>query len=195
MRRALCLLGMAAAAVLAESAVAQEKKEAAPPPGQAMPVPKPGPEHELLKKDVGVWDATVESTMQPGGKPAVSKAVETGTLLGDGLWLIQDFKGETMGMPFQGHGVSGYDPSKKKYVGTWVDSMSTGLTTTEGTYDPKTRTMTSRLEGPGPDGTVMRMRAVSEWKDGDTRVFTLYSPAGQGEEFAMMKITYKRRSR
>ena len=97
MRRALCLSGMAAvaAAVLVGSAAAQEKKkESAPAPGQEMPAPRPGPEHELLKKDVGVWDATVESTMQPGGKPSVSKAVETNTLLGDGLWLIEDFKGE-----------------------------------------------------------------------------------------------------
>jgi Protein of unknown function (DUF1579) len=197
MGRASRVFGMAtvATAVLVGSAEAQEKKkESAPPQGQEMPMPKPGPEHEILKKDVGVWDATVESTMEPGGKPNVSKGVETNTLLGDGLWLIQDFKGEVQSAPFQGHGVTGYDPSKKKYVGTWVDSMSTGLSTSEGTYDPKTKTMTTRFEGPGPDGTIMKMRTTSEWKDANNRVFTMYSPAGQGGEFAMMKITYKRRS-
>ena len=41
---------------------------------------------------------------------------------------------------------------------------------------------------------ILKMRTTSEWKDAHTRVFTMYSPAGQGEEFAMMKITYKRRS-
>ena len=196
MRRALCDFGMAALAVafLVGSAAAQEKKKESAPPGQEMPIPKPGPEHEILKKDVGVWDATVETMMAPGGKPNVSKGVETNTLLGDGLWLIQDFRGEFAGTPFQGHGIAGYDPSKKKYVGTWVDSMSTGLSTTEGTYDPKTKTMTARFEGLGPDGTLTKMRTTSEWKDANTRVFTMYSPAGQGEEFAMMKITYKRRS-
>src|SRR5262245_51395340 len=135
MRRALCVCGMAAmaAAFLVGSAVAQEKKKGSDTPqGQELPMPKPGPEHEILKKDVGVWDATVETTMAPGGKPSVSKGVETNALLGDGLWLIQDFKGEFAGVPFQGHGVAGYDSSKKKYVGTWVDSMSTGLSTTEG---------------------------------------------------------------
>jgi hypothetical protein len=71
--------------------------------------------------------------------------------------------------------------------------MSTGLTITEGTYDPQTKTMTARFEGPGPDGSVMKMRTVSQWKDDNTRVFTMYSPAGRGEEFAVMKITYKRR--
>src|SRR5262245_49419798 len=196
MRRALCVCGMAAmaAAFLVGSAVAQEKKQSAPPPGQEMPIPKPGPEHEILKKDVGVWDATVETTMEPGGKPNVSKGVETNTLLGGGLWIIQDFKGEFQGTPFQGHGVTGYDPSKKKYVGTWVDSMSTGLSTTQGPYDPKPQTMTAWLAGPGPNGAMMKMRSTTEWKDAHTRVFTMYSPAGQGEEVAMMKITYKRRS-
>src|SRR5207237_6024874 len=124
MRRALRVFGMAtvAAAILVGSAAAQEKKkESAPPQGQEMPIPKPGPEHEILKKDVGVWDATVETTMEPGGKPNVTKGVETNTLLGGGLWMVQDFKGEFMGVPFQGHGVAGYDPFKKKYVGTWVD--------------------------------------------------------------------------
>ena len=196
MRRALCVCGMAltAAALLVGSAAAQEKKESGASQGQEMPIPKPGPEQEILKQDVGVWDATVETMTEAGGKPNVSKGVETNALLGGGLWLIQDFKGEFMGAPFQGHGVTGYDPSKKKYVGTWVDSMSTGLSTTEGTYDPKTKTLTSQFEGPGPDGKTMKMRTTSEWKDAHTRVFTMYSPAGQGEEFAMMKITYKRRS-
>jgi hypothetical protein len=193
MRRALRFFGMAAV-MLVGSAYAQEKKEAAPTQGQETPFPKPGPEHELLKKDVGVWDATVESMMERGGKPNVTKGVETNTLFDSGLWLIQDFKGEVMGAPFQGHGVMGYDAPRKKYAGTWVDSMSTGVSKIEGTYDPKTKTMTSWLEGPGPDGTMMKMRSTSEWKDDNTRVFTMYSPPGQGEEFAMLKITYKRRS-
>ena len=196
MRRALCICGMAltAAALLVGSAAAQEKKESGASPGQEMPIPKPGPEHEILKQDVGVWDATIETMTEAGGKPNVAKGLETNSLLGGGLWLFQDFKGEFMGAPFQGHGVTGYDPSKKKYVGTWVDSMSTSLSLTEGTYDPQTKTMTARFEGPGPDGAMMKMRTTSEWKDDNTRVFTMYSPAGRGEEFAMMKITYKRRS-
>jgi hypothetical protein len=183
-----------AVALLAGSAAAQEKqKEPGASPGQEMPVPKPGPEHEIFEQDLGVWDATVETVMEPGGKPNVSKGVETNTLLGGGLWMISDFQSEFLGAPFQGHGVTGYDPTKKKYVGTWVDSMSTGLTITEGTYDPQTKTMTARFEGPGPDGTMMKMRTVSQWKDDNTRVFTMYSPAGRSEEFAVMKITYKRR--
>ena len=43
------------------------------------PMPKPGPEHAILKQDAGTWDATVESTT-PDGKPITSKGTETNTL-------------------------------------------------------------------------------------------------------------------
>lgn len=155
-------------------------------PAGEMPVVKPGPEHEILKKSVGTWDATIEE-MHPGAPPKTSKGTETSKLVG-GLWLVSDFKSEMGGQPFEGHAVGGYDSHKKKYVGTWVDSMSTGVFTSEGTLDPATKTMTDWMEGPGPDGKPMKMKAVTEWKDDDTRVFTMY----MGEQ-PSMRITYKRR--
>jgi hypothetical protein len=193
MKSALRVIGTAAATIvmLVGHATAQDKKEVTPPKVAETPVPAPEREQDLLKRDVGVWDATIETTMEPGGKPNVTKGTETNTLLG-GRWLISDFKGEMMGIPFQGHSVMGYDPAKKKYTGTWVDSMSTTISVLEGTYDPKTKTMTSWMESPGPDGKPMKMRSTSEWKEDDTRIFTMHSPPGQGDEFAMMKITYKR---
>ena len=66
-----------AALVSAVSSAQEKKKESANPQGQEMPVPKPGPEHQILKMDVGVWDATIESMMEPGGKPNVAKGVES----------------------------------------------------------------------------------------------------------------------
>ena len=96
---------------------------------QDMPaMPKPGPEHQLLKEDEGTWDAKVEVFPGPGAAPMVSKGVEVNTIGCGGLCLITDFKGEMMpGQPFHGHGTATYDPQKKKYVGSWTDSMSHGL--------------------------------------------------------------------
>src|SRR5215216_5955558 len=74
---------------LAGSAVAQETKKDAGPAGQEMIMPRPGPEHDLLKKEAGVWDADIEMK-DPSGKTEVAKGVETNTLLGDGLWVISD---------------------------------------------------------------------------------------------------------
>jgi hypothetical protein len=112
--------------------------------------------------------------------------------MGNGLWLITDFKGDMMGTPFQGHGTSGWDPGKKKYVGTWVDTMSTGVSLSEGTYDPATKSLTSWMEGPDMTGKVTKMRAVTEWKSPDNRVFTMYATGPDGKEVPGMRITYTR---
>jgi hypothetical protein len=156
---------------------------------QMPPMPQPGPEHAMLKKDVGTWDATVEMFMKPGEPPTVSKGTETVTMMG-GFWLLSEFKSEMMGQPFEGRGATGYDPAKKKYVGTWVDSMTPGYYTTEGTYDAATKTLTATMEGPDPSGQVTKTKETTEWKADGTRVFTMYNPDGKT---VGMRITYKRK--
>jgi len=120
-------LAVACALALAGAARADEpKKDAAAPQGMP-PLPKPGPEQQLFRDDAGTWDAKVESMMPP----MTSQGTETNVLSCSGLCLVTDFKGEFGGMPFEGHGTSVYDSVKKKYVGTWADSMSTGLSISE----------------------------------------------------------------
>ena len=157
------------------------------------PLPKPGPEHELLKHDEGTWDASVEMLM-PGAPPMTSKGVETNTIGCGGLCLITDFKGEMMpGLMFHGHGTTTYDPAKKKYVGSWTDSMSSGLMIAETTYDAAAKRATGWMEGPDQTGKVTKMKAVTEYKDAGTRVFSMYGPSPDGKEAVTMRITYKKR--
>jgi hypothetical protein len=161
---------------------------------QDMPMPKPGPEHALFKDDAGTWDAVVEVFMPGQPSPMTSKGVETNTLGCGGLCLITDFKGDMMGTTFHGHGTSVYDAAKKKYVGSWTDSMSTGLAITEGTFDPAKKTFTGWFEGPDMTGKVTKTRGVTEYKDKNNRVFSMYAPGPDGKEALGMRITYKRRS-
>ena len=160
--------------------------------GPEMPTPKPGPEHKLFEEDAGTWDATVE-TFAPGAPPMVSKGVENNVVGCGGLCLISDFKGEMgPGQKFHGHGTSAWDPTKKKYVGTWTDSMSTGIAMGESTYDPATKTSTGWMEGPDMTGKVVKSKAVVQYKDASTRVFTMYQKGPDGKEVPGMKITYSR---
>jgi len=177
MKRSLAALALSLCALVPSLALAQPA------------MPPPGPEHEMLKKDVGTWDATVEMFMQAGAPPSVSKGTDTVSMVG-AFWQVDEFKSEMMGQPFEGRGATGYDPAKRKYVGTWVDSMMPGYYTTEGTYDPATKTLTAIMEGPGPDGAIAKTKETTEWKDADTRVFTMFQPDGKS---VMMRITYKRR--
>lgn len=161
---------------------------------QMPPMPKPGPEHAIFKDDAGTWDATVESLMTPDGKPTTSKGTETNTVSCGGLCLVTHFKGEMMpGVVFEGHGTTAYDPAKKKYIGSWTDSMSTGLSIGESTHDPATKTLTGYMEGPDMSGKVVKMKSVVEYKDPNTRVFTMYGPGPDGKEAQVMRITYTRK--
>lgn len=180
--------------LLLTPAAARNTGEAASGPevGQAPPTPTPGPAHAVLKEDAGTWDAVVEVFGMPGEAPK-SKGVETGTIGCGGLCLITDFKGEMMpGQSFHGHGTATYDPSKKKYVGSWTDSMSAGLMVSEATWDPATRTMTGTMEGPDMTGRTVKLRSTTTYK-GNTRVFTMYGPGPGGKEGMTMRITYTRR--
>jgi len=175
-------LSLGAALSLAVAAVAQD-----------MPMPKPGPEHKVLEMDAGTWDATVEMFMAPGAPPTTSQGTETNTIGCGGLCLISDFKSVMAGAPFHGHGTSAWDPAKKKYVGTWTDSMSAGISVSESTYDPATKTATGWMEGPDMTGKVVKSKAVAQYKDANTRVFTMYTTGPDGKEVPSMKISYTRK--
>jgi hypothetical protein len=155
---------------------------------QGPPMPTPGPEHAMLGKDVGTWDATVEMFM-PGAPPSVSKGTEVVTMMG-GFWQLTEFKSEMMGQPFEGRGAMSYDPAKKKFVGTWVDTLAPAYYTVEGIYDPAARTMTALMDGPDQTGGVSKTRETTEWKDANHRVFTMYAPDGKT---VAMRISYQRR--
>ena len=154
--------------------------------------PTPGPEHKLLTADAGTWDAVVEMA-EPGKPPMKSKGVEVNTVGCGGLCLVTSFKGDMGGMPFDGRGVTTWDPKKKKYVGSWTDSMSTGLSIGESTYDAAKKTFTGVMEGPDMTGNIMKARSVTQHTAAGTRVFTLYGPGPDGKEAQMMKITYTKR--
>jgi hypothetical protein len=160
---------------------------------QAPPMPKPGPEHEVLKLEEGTWDAVVEFTVAPGAPTEKSKGVEVNTIGCGGLCMITDFKGQAMGAAFHGHGIVTWDAGKKKYVGSWTDSMSRGLAITEGTWDPAKKQGTGTMEGPDMTGQVVKTRSVSEHRPDGTRVFTAYAPGPDGKEMQVMRITYSRR--
>ena len=157
---------------------------------------KPTDEHKILAADVGTWDATVKTFMSgPEAEPAVSKGTEVNEMMAGGMWLMSKFDGEFGGVKFQGRGQFGYDPLKKKYVGTWVDSMSPTLSVLEGTYDAKTKTMSYVGDGVDPATKAKyTQKMVTTTKPDGTRVFALYMKyEGRGDEAKFMEITYTKR--
>jgi hypothetical protein len=163
---------------------------------QDMPA-KPTAEHKIVTSEEGTWDATVKSYPNgPDSEPVVSKGVEINTVVTGGLWLSSVYKGDFGGTAFEGHGTFGYDPGKKKYVGTWIDSMSPSLIVLEGTYNPETKTMTYVGDTGSPtDGTKVSYKMVTTAKSDSSRIFTLYVTGAQtgGKEAKIMQIEYAKR--
>jgi hypothetical protein len=145
----------------------------------------PGPEHELLKKMVGTWDTTMKMHGVGESKGTCVYKMELG-----GLWLVSHFEGDVGGHKFSGRGMDTYDAGKKKYVGLWIDSMSTSPMVMEGGYDAAKKTLSMSGEGPGMDGKTERFKAVSSMPDADTIDFAMYM--GDGKEPAFT-IQYKRK--
>ena len=161
---------------------------------QAPPMLKPGPEHAVLKEDLGTWDASIEMLM-PGAPAPPTNGVETNALSCGGLCLATDFKGTLMGAPFEGHGVTTWDPIKKKYVGTWSDSMTAGLATTESTWDPAKKTLDATMLTPDGNGGTVKLRSTVHYTADGKRVFTMYMPGPDGKETPSMRITYTRQKK
>jgi hypothetical protein len=151
---------------------------------RAQEQPKPGPEHELLKKRVGTWDTTLKA----GGME--SKGTMTYKMELGGLWLVGSLESDLGGQKFYGKGLDTYDAGKKKYVGVWFDSMSTTPMTMEGSYDKEKKTLTMVGQGPGQDGKLTTWRSVSQMPDNDTVEMSMY--VGDGKE-PMFTVTYKRK--
>ncbi|MBL8755962.1 MAG: DUF1579 domain-containing protein [Planctomycetes bacterium] len=161
-------------------------------PALAQEPAKPGPEHQKLAATAGTWTAALE-TMGQDGKPMTVKGTQVTKVACGGLWLVEDFTvPDFMGAPFHGHGTTGYDTAKGKYVGTWIDSMSTSVMVTEGSYDKSGKVLTMTGTGPGMDGKPVLMRMVTTEKDANTRVFEMLMPGPDGKEMKTMTITYTR---
>jgi hypothetical protein len=155
-------------------------------PVVAQEMAKPGPEHKMLHRFVGDWDVTVNV----GGN--ASKAAATYKMEPGGFWLFETFRGDFGGMKFTGHGTTGYDPLRKSYVATWVDSMSPSLLVMDGHMSKDGKTFTATGSGPGMDGKLTKMKTVYQFKGKNSFSFTLYTVA-DGKDTEMMAMTYHRK--
>jgi hypothetical protein len=153
----------------------------------------PGAPHKRLASLTGNWVTKTKSWMEPD-KPAVES---TGTckqkmLLG-GRFLQQDYTGKVMGMPFKGTNLIGYDNHTKKYVSTWIDSMSTGIYFFEGTSSPNGKTITQKSRYDDPVRGPMTWRSVSRILNNDTMVYEMFITSKRGREEKMMEMTLTRK--
>lgn len=177
------------AGLLAALAVGAVSLRAAPQDDADPGMPQPVAQHRWLAEGVGVWDATV--TMDGPEGSATMLGVETVEMFGPFI-QVSHFKGEFMGMPFEGRATTGYDTIRGKFAGTWLDTMSPWITFMEGQWDEAANTLTMRYEAPNMEGVLEKMKSVITIQDADHRTYEAWVVTDEGE-VPQMSIVYSRR--
>ncbi len=153
----------------------------------------PGAEHKKLEGFVGTWDTTTKMWMEPGAVPQESTGTSENKMVLGGRFLEQNYEGTMMGQPFTGKGYTGYDIYKKRYVGTWMDSMGTAVLLTTGTADPSGKmTLTGEMDDY-MTGKTANLKTTITTVDNDHHVFEMWAPDQAGKMFKMLEIHYARK--
>jgi hypothetical protein len=162
--------------------------------GQAPEMAQPTKEHKLLEQFAGEWDTKAETIPAPGQEAIKCEGTESAKMIG-GFWLVSHGDGSMMGMPVGSVLTIGYDPAKKKYVGTFLCSMDSTLWKYEGSMDQSGKKLTLETEGPSPmDPTkIAKFREILELKDKDHKAFTSFMQDENGKWVEIVKMGYERK--
>ena len=192
----------ASAASAAQPATATGQSDPQEMMKQMMEMSKLNENHKLLADLNGTWNSTVKFWMNPDSNepPQQSKGIAVRKSIMGGRYVMMDVTGK-MQMPgadgkmkdvqFKGIGIEGYDNVKKKFVGSWVDNVGTGISLSEGTYDPGTKTFTFTSEVEPAPGMKTPVREVLKITDKDHMMLEWYENRG-GQEKKTMEINYTR---
>ncbi len=160
---------------------------------EASAMPKPTQEHDWLQKFIGEWTTESKATMGPDQPPMQCRGTLTSRKLG-GFWVLNEMKGDWSGDPMTGVQTIGYDEGKKKYVGTWVDSMTAFMWQYEGNLDSSGRVLTLDADGPNfiSDGKLTKFQDVYEFKSANEILMTSRMLGTDGKWVTFMSGAAKR---
>lgn len=156
-------------------------------------MPAPQKEHEWLQRFVGKWESESKASTGPDQPPVECKGSIACRMLG-GFWLVSEYEGDMGGMAFKGLQTIGYDPAKKKYVGTWVDSMMNHMWMYEGSVDEGGTKLVLEASGPNfmAGGKETKFRDTYAFKSADEMIITSSMLGDDGEWITFMTGTARR---
>ena len=152
---------------------------------------QPGPEHAKLKMRVGNWQVAGAFYMAPGAPPMQSKGTANIRPMMGGRYFRENYTGEFMGLKFTGMGISGYDKGLKKFVSTWIDSMSTGVMSSEGTASGDVISYVGEYFDPMRKQLV-KTKSVLTLKSRKAHTITMYEFSEDGSARKVMELNYTR---
>ncbi|OBZ95298.1 hypothetical protein ADU59_11975 [Pararhizobium polonicum] len=150
-------------------------------------------EHRWLQQLAGRWRVTFDP---PGESEKQAHAAwEDKTRSLGGAWIVSEMTGT---MPDGSAATNiltlGYDPARKRYVGSFASSVMTHLWVYEGMLDDTGKVLTLDCEGPdfANPGRTARYQDIITIKDGDSRNFSSRIRNADGTWKPVMSSDYKR---
>lgn len=150
----------------------------------------PGEMHKNMATSVGDWKAEITMWMAPGSQPAKSLATAKNEMIMGGRYLQSTFKGDFMGMPFEGFSTTAYDNGKKVFINTWIDNMGSGMMITEGKWNGAKNAI--ELKGKTTDpmtGKDCNVREHHTFNADGTQFMEMWMEQN-GKEFKAMEIKF-----
>jgi hypothetical protein len=154
----------------------------------------PGEAHKKLEPMVGSFTVVTKMWMDPAKPPEESTGTSESKWVLGGRFVEQRVEGTAMGQPFSGIGYTGYDNYKKKYVGSWTDTMGTMIMISTGTVDASGKKFTFWST---VDDVVMKkpakVKEIVTVVDGDHHTYEQWSSAPDGKMFKSLEVQYTRK--
>ncbi|HVR86635.1 MAG TPA: DUF1579 domain-containing protein [Planctomycetota bacterium] len=157
-------------------------------------MPRPGKEHETLQKQFeGEWTFEAKFFMDPA-QPQEMTGTDSAKMGYGGFWITSEIRGAMFGQPFEGRWTMTYDPLKKKYVGSWIDSMMPILIVFEGEANPAGKVYTLIADSVDPATLKpVKERYVIEVVSDEVHTMKFFSAGPDGKERNTGLITYRRK--
>ena len=154
----------------------------------------PGENHKLLEPMIGNWKANVKFWMSADAKPEESMGSSSNHWILGGRFVQQDFKGTSMGQPFEGLGIMGYDNIRGEFTSLWMDNMATGVMVGSSQYDAASKMFSGNatMSCPMTGEKNRAMRSVCKTVDANHLTHEMYMNDKDGKEFKAMEISYER---
>ena len=152
----------------------------------------PGEPHKLLARLEGRWSTKGTAWMEPDKPPMENTGTCEQKMILGGRYLQQEYASQMMGTRYTGINLIGFDNHTRKYMSTWIDSMSTAIYCFEGAASADGRTITQECRYDDPVRGPLLWRSVSRIVDDDTMIYEMFITLEGGMERKEMEMTLSR---
>ena len=150
--------------------------------------------HALLARMVGNWKGTSKLWFEPDQLAEETPINGTLKLVLDGMHLLHEYEGTTMGKRQTGLAIHSYSLAEQRWQTAWIDSFHNGsrILFSESSADPAPHRPNVMGHYPAPPDPNWGWRTTLDLRADDHLVITHYNVDPDGMEGKAIEIDYRR---